>query len=170
MIAPIAPAGHWPRVCCLLLMAAAVSLAPARVAAQDAVASAEAEAAREEITEAPDRITIDLRPTALLEGHDLRATVRVAPSVDNRLLSVRIDAPTFYAATERELIGEDAQRTYQFNWQKLPAGQYLIEALVTGADGRRIRGHRQFTVHGPKLDDETAQMPTRRRGGRRSGL
>lgn len=113
----------------------------------------------------PPKITIDLKPTAILQGHDLRATIRVAPESGNRLLAVRIDAPTFYAATERELIGEYAQRTHTFNWQKLPAGEYLIEALVTGANGKLTRVHRQFTVHGMQVDEQPA-VQTRRRGRR----
>ncbi len=112
------------------------------------------------------KVTIDLKPNALLQGHDLRATIRVSPESGNRLLSVKIDAPTFFASTERELTGAAAQRTHVFNWQKLPAGDYMIEARVTGADGVLFRVERLFTVHGLKMDGETETTTVRRRGRR----
>src|SRR5690606_17786406 len=112
-------------------------------------------------------ITIDLKPTAILEGHDLRATIKVQPRAVNRLLAVRIEAPTFYASTERELMGEASQRTFTFKWDKLPAGWYRVEALVTDASGDVTRIHRDFQVHGPSLDSQVAEAPTQGRRGRR---
>jgi len=110
-------------------------------------------------------ITIDLKPTAILEGHNLRATVKVQPDSDNRLLAVRIDAPTFYASTERELMGASSPRTYTFRWEKLPAGLYRVEAIVTDADGRLTRAFRDFQVHGGVMDSDV--VPTPPRGRRR---
>lgn len=110
-------------------------------------------------------VTIDLRPTAILEGHDLRATIKVQPDSGNRLLAVVIDAPTFYASTERELMGAASPRTYTFKWEKLPAGRYRVEAVVTDAAGRLTRVNRDFQVHGGTLDGE--MEPTRPSPGRR---
>lgn len=110
-------------------------------------------------------VTIDLKPTALMQGHDLRATVKVMPDDNNRLLAVVIDAPTFYASTERELMGAGAPRTYTFKWEKLPPGQYTVEAVVTDAAGRLTRVHRDFLVYGSTLDGEMA--PTEPAPGRR---
>lgn len=114
-------------------------------------------------------LTIDLKPTALMQGHDLRATIKVKPQDENRLLSVHIDAPTFYASTERELMGAESQRTFYFKWDKLPAGYYMVEARVTDAEGRLTRVQRPFTVYGGTLDGEmvpTTPTPGRRRRGR----
>lgn len=110
-------------------------------------------------------VTIDLKPTAILEGHDLRATIKVQPDSGNRLLAVVIDAPTFYASTERELMGAASPRTYTFKWEKLPAGRYRVEAVVTDAAGRLTRVNRDFQVHGGTLDGE--MEPTRPNPGRR---
>ncbi len=116
-------------------------------------------------------ITIDLKPTAILEGHDLRATVKVLPRAVNRLLAVRIEAPTFYASTERELMGDSSQRTFTFKWEKLPAGWYRVEAVVTDAAGEVTRIHRDFQVYGGSLDSQMIEGPTtsgrRGRRGRR---
>lgn len=113
-------------------------------------------------------ITIDLRPTAVMQGQDLRATVKVAPKSGNRLLSVMIDAPTFYASTERELEGATTPRTHTFRWDKLPAGIYLIEAKVTDASGHLTRVSRQFIVYGSSPADEyQPTTPTPGRRGRR---
>ena len=115
-------------------------------------------------------LTIDLKPSALMQGHDLRAIIKVTPESGNRLLSVAIDAPTFYASTERELMGDTSPRTYTFKWDKLPAGQYKVEAVVTDAAGRLTRVQREFLVHGGTLDGEmepTQPTPGRRGRGRR---
>lgn len=111
------------------------------------------------------QVTIDVKPVAILEGHDVRATIRVNPESSNRLLSVAIDAPTFYASTERELMGASAPRTYTFKWDKLPAGQYKVEAVVTDAAGKLTRVYREFLVHGGLLDGE--MQPTTPNPGRR---
>lgn len=111
-------------------------------------------------------ISIDLKPTAILEGHDLRATIKVQPRSANRLLAVRIDAPTFYASTERELMGDRSQRTFTFSWEKLPAGLYRVEALVVDAAGAVTRAHRDFQVHGGAFDSEVVEAPIGRRGRR----
>lgn len=110
-------------------------------------------------------VTIDVKPIAILEGHDVRATVKVNPASSNRLLSVAIDAPTFYASTERELMGAAAPRTYTFKWDKLPAGQYKVEAIVTDAAGKLTRVHREFLVHGGLVEGE--MQPTTPNPGRR---
>lgn len=111
------------------------------------------------------QVTVDVKPIAVLEGHDVRATVKVNPESSNRLLSVAIDAPTFYASTERELMGAAAPRTYTFKWDKLPAGQYTVEAIVTDAAGRLTRVQREFLVHGLVSDGE--MQPTTPNPGRR---
>ena len=114
------------------------------------------------------QVTIDLKPTALMQGHDLRATIKVTPDSNNRLLAVMIDAPTFYASTERELMGASSPRIYTFKWDKLPAGNYKVEAVVTDAAGRLTRVHRDFLVHGATLDGEMQPtQPTPGRRGRR---
>lgn len=114
------------------------------------------------------QVTIDLKPTALMQGHDLRATVKVTPDSNNRLLAVMIDAPHFYASTERELMGAAAPRSYMFKWEKLPAGTYTVVAVVTDATGRLTRVQRDFLVYGGTLDGEMAPTPpTPGRRGRR---
>lgn len=111
------------------------------------------------------QVTIEVKPVAILEGHDVRATVKVNPESANRLLSVAIDAPTFYASTERELMGAASPRTYTFKWDKLPAGQYKVEAIVTDAAGKLTRVQREFMVHGGLIDGE--MQPTQPNPGRR---
>lgn len=114
------------------------------------------------------QVTIDLKPTALMQGHDLRATVKVTPDSNNRLLAVMIDAPHFYASTERELMGAASPRSYMFKWEKLPAGTYTVVAVVTDATGRLTRVQRDFLVYGGTLDGEMGPTtPTPGRRGRR---
>lgn len=175
---------HWPvhpLQAIGVTIAACLFVAVAPVAAQPPPAGpapAAQEPAADPAAAAPDAedrprhaaapLTIDLKPTALMQGHDLRATVKVTPDSNNRLLAVMIDAPHFYASTERELMGAAAPRSYMFRWEKLPAGTYTVVAVVTDASGRLTRVQRDFLVYGGTLDGEMAPTtPTPGRRGRR---
>ena len=94
--------------------------------------------------------------------------VRVLPDAGNRRLQLSVDAPTFYASTERQLDGVDGARAHTFNLHELPAGDYQIVAVLEGSTGVRTRLTRNFKVMG---EDDTQLMETprpttrRRRGG-----
>lgn len=153
---------------CFFCAAPGVAQSPPSSAAPAAQHAAEAADQDERPKHGAAEVTIDLKPTALMQGHDLRATVKVTPDSNNRLLAVMIDAPHFYASTERELMGAASPRSYMFKWDKLPAGTYTVVAVVTDATGRLTRVQRDFLVYGGTLDGEmgpTAPTPGRR--GRR---
>lgn len=165
-----------PAAASVTIAATCLLIAAPDLAAQSAPASAapatqhaaEAADADEKPRHGAAQVTIDLKPTALMQGHDLRATVKVTPDSNNRLLAVMIDAPHFYASTERELMGAASPRSYMFKWEKLPAGTYTVVAVVTDAAGRLTRVHRDFLVYGSTLDGEMGPTPpTPGRRGRR---
>jgi hypothetical protein len=101
-------------------------------------------------------------------GADLRVVVRVTPDAGNRRLQLSIDAPTFYASTERQIDGLEGARAHTFSVQQLPAGDYQIIATLEGSGGVRSRVTRSFKVMGE--EDTTQQQEvrpptqTRRRG------
>ena len=66
-------------------------------------------------------------------GADLRVVVRVTPDAGNRRLQLSIDAPTFYASTERQIDGLEGARAHTFSVQQLPAGDYQIIATLEGS-------------------------------------
>jgi hypothetical protein len=111
--------------------------------------------------------SVTFSPIVAFAGADLRVIVRVQPDAGNRRLQLSVDAPTFYASTERQLDGMEGARAHTFNVRELPAGDYQIVATLEGSDGVRSRVTRSFKVMGE--DDITQQevrppTQTRRRG------
>lgn len=110
--------------------------------------------------------SVTFSPVVAFAGSDLRVVVRVQPDAGNRRLQLSVDAPTFYASTERQLDGLDGARAHTFNVKELPAGDYQIVATLEGASGVRSRVTRTFKVMGE--DDTNLQQdvrpPQRRRG------
>ena len=110
--------------------------------------------------------SVTFSPVVAFAGSDLHIVVRVQPEAGNRRLQLSVDAPTFYASTERQLDGLDGARAHRFDVKDLPAGDYQIIASLEGSDGLRSRVTRSFKVMGE--DDTQVQQdprpPTRRRG------
>jgi len=110
--------------------------------------------------------SVSFSPVVAFAGADLRVVVRVQPDAGNRRLQLSVDAPTFYASTERQLDGFEGARAHTFAVRELPAGDYQIIATLEGASGVRSRVTRSFKVMGE--DETTLQQdvrpPTRRRG------
>ncbi len=108
--------------------------------------------------------SITVSPLVAFAGADLRVVVRVLPEAGNRRLQLAVDAPVFYASTERQLDGVDGARAHTFNLQELPAGDYEITAVLEGIDGVRSKITRQFKVMGENDEPPAERQPTRRRG------
>ena len=114
--------------------------------------------------------SVSISPLVAFAGADLRVVVRVLPDSGNRRLQLSVDAPTFYASTERQLDGVDGARAHTFNLQELPAGDYEITAVLEGADGVRSRITRQFKVMGENEDTgQVVERPRTTRGRRGRG-
>ena len=113
--------------------------------------------------------SVTFSPVVAFAGADLRVVVRVMPDAGNRRLQLSIDAPTFYASTERQLDGVEGARAHTFAVKELPAGDYQIVATLEGASGIRSRVTRTITVMGEddtQLQQEVRPTPTQRRRGR----
>lgn len=113
--------------------------------------------------------SVSITPVVAFAGADMKVTVRVQPDAGNRRLQLSVDAPTFYASTERQLDGVDGARAHTFNLHELPAGDYQIVAVLEGSDGVRSRITRSFKVMGED-DTQLLESPrpptnTRRRRG-----
>ena len=103
--------------------------------------------------------SLTFSPVVAFAGADLRVVVRVTPDAGNRRLQLSIDAPTFYASTERQLDGVEGARAHTFSVKELPAGEYQIVATLEGSSGVRSRVTRTFKVMG---EDESLQQPETR--------
>jgi hypothetical protein len=143
------------------------SPALAQGSAPAAVPSVQSEAVRET---ADNKLiqSVTFSPVVAFAGADLRVVVRVLPDAGNRRLQLSVDAPTFYASTERQLDGMEGARAHTFAVKELPAGEYQIIATLEGSSGVRSRVTRSFKVMGE--DDTNLQQEarpptqTRRRG------
>lgn len=111
--------------------------------------------------------SVTFSPVVAFAGADLHIVVRVQPEAGNRRLQLSVDAPTFYASTERQLDGVDGARAHSFNVKELPAGDYQIIATLEGSDGIRSRVSRSFKVMGE--DDSQVQQDPRPTQPRRRG-
>ncbi|AMY11317.1 hypothetical protein LuPra_04567 [Luteitalea pratensis] len=111
--------------------------------------------------------SVTFTPVVAFAGADLRVVVRVTPDAGNRRLQLSIDAPTFYASTERQLDGMEGARAHTFSVKELPAGDYQIVATLEGSSGVRSRVTRSFKVMGE--DDSQLQQQETRPAQRRRG-
>ncbi len=113
--------------------------------------------------------SVTFSPVVAFAGADLRVVVRVTPDAGNRRLQLSIDAPTFYASTERQLDGMEGARAHTFSVKELPAGDYQIVATLEGSSGVRSRVTRSFKVMGEddsQLQQQETRPTTQRRRGR----
>ncbi len=147
----------------LLQLMPAMAGAQARRAADtvDVTATVETTASANKLIQ-----SITFSPIVAFAGADLRVVVRVQPDAGNRRLHMIVDAPVFYASTERQLDGIDGARAHTFNVRELPPGDYQIVATLEGVGGIRSRVTRTFKVMG---GDETPPEPPTRSIGRRRG-
>ena len=115
--------------------------------------------------------SVTISPVVAFAGADLRVVVRVQPDAGNRRLQLSVDAPTFYASTERQLDGVDGARAHTFSLHELPAGDYEITAVLQGSDGVRSKITRQFKVMGEAPEGQVLDnpRPTNQRGRRGRG-
>ena len=73
-----------------------------------------------------------------------RIVVLVEPDPENRWLVFRADSTEYYRSSTTQLNGAAAPRRHMMIFEGLPAGQYVIQAVLERSDGGRLR--REFTV------------------------
>jgi hypothetical protein len=80
-----------------------------------------------------------------LAGSGVRILVRVPPDADNRRLRVTVDSGSFSRTSEIDLEGIRAAEAHWFDLRALPAGDYLVEAIVYCSTGPRSRVEGKFS-------------------------
>ena len=81
--------------------------------------------------------------------------VRIDPYAAARLLPVSVDAPRYYASTDRQLDGAQAPIADLFTWHDLPAGHYTIRATLQSASLRETQVTRTMVVMGKSEPEGT---------------
>ena len=78
----------------------------------------------------------------------LRWTVFVGSHQDNRLLRVSIDGEAMFQSSDIPLEGAESARSHFLSWRDIPAGEYVVTAVLYGPSGPRASLVRRFSVIG----------------------
>ena len=78
----------------------------------------------------------------------IRVRVRLVPVASDRILAIVVDGPSYSRESERSLSGEQAARFYEWYYEDLPPGEYVIIATVGGNAGIRARAQGSAVVLG----------------------
>jgi hypothetical protein len=99
-------------------------------------------------TIAKDRVTVTLSATVMSADGELHATIRVDPQDDNRVLSISLDGPFYFASTDKQLDGASSARVHDIWWRHIPPGDYIVKAVVEATNGRKFIEERHMKVIG----------------------
>jgi hypothetical protein len=97
--------------------------------------------------DANQSLAVKVSPIVSFAPANLVIRTHVDPDADNRSLEVVAESGDFYRSSTIALDGDRAPKTTQFEFRSLPAGQYAVSVVVTGAGGRpRAISRAQATV------------------------
>ncbi len=94
-------------------------------------------------TRAGDRLSMRVTPSVAIAPADLIVRAMVEASSANCSIEIIAESEEFYRSSEQPLDGDRAPRTTQFEFRSLPGGQYLVSAVLKGANDEQIARTRQ---------------------------
>ena len=94
-------------------------------------------------------LSLQISPKAALAGTYVLARIRVHPDIDNRLLRVSVESPTYFRSSDVKLDGAAAAVTHVVPLRALPAGSYAVLAIVYGTEGERARSLQRLELRSP---------------------
>ena len=106
-------------------------------------------------------IALDVRPSIVFVGSDIRAVVRTPRDPHNRALRIVLEAADFYASSDLQLDGAAAPAVHQFDWKTLPGGSYLLQAILIRDAGDEHRAQRCVSVLSHEHDDRPGEARSR---------
>jgi hypothetical protein len=92
------------------------------------------------------RITIRIYPHVAEEPARVRVTVDVPPRAENRSVTVGADSGTFQRSSTFPLAGARASRIHEFQYDGLPAGEYVVNAALFDVTGQIAFDEEKLTV------------------------
>jgi hypothetical protein len=96
---------------------------------------------------AADKLGMRVSPAMVFEPATLRIQLSVEPDADNRALRVVAESVDFYRSSEIQMDGEQAPRSSVVSYRSLPAGDYSVQGVLIGANGRvRAQVRQSVTV------------------------
>jgi hypothetical protein len=78
----------------------------------------------------------------------LRGLVMIESHPANRLLRVTIDGENLFQSSDIQLEGAEAPHSHFISWRDIPAGEYVVTAVLYEATGERTTLVRRFVVIG----------------------
>ncbi len=91
-------------------------------------------------------LKLEVTPTMARAPGFVSVRVTIESSDQNRRLEVLAESADFSRSSTVDLDGSHAPHIAVFEYAKLPAGLYQVNAVLIGADGRRAEVTRVFNV------------------------
>jgi hypothetical protein len=101
--------------------------------------------------DAGPELTMRVTPAHSPAPANVRIQIRIEPHAENRVLVVVADSEEFFRSSEIQLDGDRAPRTLAVEFRSLPAGEYVVESVLTDASGSpraSLRRHMLVTPSG----------------------
>jgi len=83
-----------------------------------------------------DKLAMRVSPAMMYDPATLTIQLSVEPDSDNRALLVVAESVDFYRSSDIQLDGERAPRTSVISYRSLPAGEYSVQGVLVGTNGR----------------------------------
>jgi hypothetical protein len=80
-------------------------------------------------------LTMSVTPSISMAPSTVRIQMRIEPDASNRALSIAADSGGFYRSSTITIDGEDAPRTFLFEYRGLPGGSYVISGELSDNSG-----------------------------------
>jgi hypothetical protein len=94
-------------------------------------------------------LSVEVNPRVCFSPCEFRAEVRVERHPDNRELVIRADSLQYYSSTTKYLDGETDAVLHEQFFRNVPAGTYLVQAMLTRENGAEFVEEVEVLVDGP---------------------
>jgi len=95
---------------------------------------------------AGESLSMKVSPRQALAPVNLRVSVRIEPSADNRALMIVAETSDFYRSSQIQLEGDQAPRVVSVEYPNVPGGEYNVTGVLVNSMGQERATVRQ-TAH-----------------------
>jgi hypothetical protein len=97
-------------------------------------------------TWAAEPVEVRVSSAFVLEGSNVRVTVRIVPDKDNRFLTIQADSSDYYRSSRIQLSGDEAPLIHTMMLRSLPSGVYEVRAILSRSDDVEQAAQRPLRV------------------------
>lgn len=97
-------------------------------------------------TWAAEPVEVRVSSAFVLEGSNVRVTVRIVPDKDNRFLTIQADSSDYYRSSRIQLSGDEAPLIHTMMLRSLPSGVYEVRAILSCSDDVERAAQRPLRV------------------------